>query len=62
MAMPGLVHFKAEIVEKASITDLHEPKLLGDGLVLPQAAFAAVSDISPKIRGVTLSRIFIWKN
>jgi hypothetical protein len=41
MAMPGLVHFKVEIVEKASITDLHAPKLLGDGLVLPQAAFAA---------------------
>jgi hypothetical protein len=41
MAMPGLLHFKVDTVEKASITDVHEPKLLEDGLVLPQAAFAA---------------------
>jgi hypothetical protein len=41
MAMPSLLQFKVEIVEKASITDVHEPKILGDGLVLPQAVFAA---------------------
>jgi len=54
-----------EDIGKGSIIGLHEPRLLGDVLVMPQAAFAALQGGFPKDQGPYLvSHLYAgtWKN
>lgn len=54
-----------EDIGKASIAGLHEPRLLGDILVMPQAAFSALQGGFPKDQGPYLVSHYYagtWKN
>lgn len=61
----SLSHTLGETVDRSNITSLHEPRLLGDVLVLPQAAYAALQGGYPQDQGpylVSHHYAGSWKN
>jgi hypothetical protein len=63
--LESLSRTTGEDIGKANISELKEPRLLGDVLVLPQAAFAALQGGFPKDQGPYLvSHLYAgtWKN
>ncbi|PYH49877.1 glycosyltransferase family 32 protein [Aspergillus saccharolyticus JOP 1030-1] len=61
----SLSYSLGETVDRANITNLHEPRLLGDVLVLPQAAYAALQGGYPEDQGpylVSHHYAGSWKN